>query len=187
MTLPVEASVDHEHSVPFFWPFAAALTLGEQAVETMQRNLDFAVEAGRIEHPPEPEWATANTVRLDLATMRLREFGGEGDSGTPVLIDAPFAGHSSTIADYAEGQSLVQTLMASGISNVFATDWKPANAPVEIKPDGHATLNSASKLQLRETTFRPCARLAGPWPYPVRQPRECVTGKRLIQESTHDA
>ncbi|GLK42811.1 MULTISPECIES: alpha/beta fold hydrolase [Novosphingobium] len=128
MTLPVEASADHEHSVPFFWPFAAALTLGEQAVETMQRNLDFAVEAGRIEHPPEPEWATANIVRLDLATMRLREFGGEGASGTPVLIDAPFAGHSSTIADYADGQSLVQTLMASGISNVFATDWKPATA-----------------------------------------------------------
>lgn len=48
-------STDHEHSVPFFWPFAAALALGEQAVETMQRNFDFVVEAGRIEHPPQPE------------------------------------------------------------------------------------------------------------------------------------
>jgi hypothetical protein len=103
MNLTAEVSADHEHSVPFFWPFAAALALGEQAVETMQRNLDFAVEAGRIEHPPEPEWASENTVRLDLATMRLRSFARSKSDATPVLIDAPYAGHSATIADYADG------------------------------------------------------------------------------------
>ncbi|RVT38268.1 alpha/beta hydrolase [Sphingobium algorifonticola] len=93
----------------------------------MQRNLDFAAEAGEIENPPAPEWASANTVRLDMDTMRLRAFRpSAGGSGLPVLIDAPYAGHSATIADYDQGQSLVQTLMANGLGQVFVTDWKPA-------------------------------------------------------------
>ncbi|MDR7331264.1 alpha/beta fold hydrolase [Roseateles asaccharophilus] len=114
-----------EHTVPFFWPWAAAMSLGGQALQLMKRNANFMVEADHIDHPPQPEWATPNTVRLDLKTMRLRDFGATG-SGTPVLVDAPYAGHSSTIADYAPGQSLVQTLRAHGLPHVLATDWKTA-------------------------------------------------------------
>lgn len=58
--------------------------------------------------------------------MRLRAFAQTPTSATPVLIDAPYAGHSATIADYAKGQSLVQALMENGLANVFVTDWKPA-------------------------------------------------------------
>jgi len=36
------------------------------------------------------------------------------------------AGHSSTIADYAPGQSLVETLLDAGVENVVAADWKTA-------------------------------------------------------------
>ena len=112
-----------EHSVPWFWPFAAALELEEEGMRLYRQNLDFLAEAGQLAVPPEPNWATANRVVLELDTMRLRDFGGSGD---PVLIDAPYAGHSSTIADYAKGQSLVETLLAAGVGRVLATDWKPA-------------------------------------------------------------
>jgi polyhydroxyalkanoate depolymerase len=43
-----------------------------------------------------------------------------------VLIDPPYAGHSSTIADYRKGQSLVETLLNTGLSHLLAMDWKGA-------------------------------------------------------------
>lgn len=120
------APLPAEHSVPLFWPMAAAWHLGEQALALMQRSADFATEAAIIDHPPQPAWATPNQVRLELATMRLREFTDSTAQGIPILVDAPFAGHSSTIADYAPGQSLVQVLMAAGAPRVLVTDWKSA-------------------------------------------------------------
>lgn len=118
-------SPSQEHSVPLFWPMAAALAMGNGALRCMRRNVDYALEVGRINHPPPPQWATPNTVRLDLPTMALREFAPL-DGSVPVLVDAPYAGHSSTIADYAPGQSLVGTLLESGAGSVFVPDWKPA-------------------------------------------------------------
>jgi poly(3-hydroxyalkanoate) synthetase len=115
-----------EHSVPFLWPFAAAIELGEQGLKLFERNLGFLSEARKIAAPPQPEWATANRVLLDMDTMRLRDFSAEASSDLPVLIDAPYAGHSSTIADYDRGQSLVETLMASGLRRVLVADWKAA-------------------------------------------------------------
>jgi polyhydroxyalkanoate depolymerase len=112
-----------EHSVPWFWPFAAAIELEEEGMRLFRQNLEFLAEAGELAAPPEPAWATPNRVMLDLDSMRLRDFGGQGE---PVLVDAPYAGHSSTIADYGRGQSLVATLLAAHAGRVLATDWKPA-------------------------------------------------------------
>jgi poly(3-hydroxybutyrate) depolymerase len=60
--------------------------------------------------------------------MRLRDFSTprSAASGAAVLVDAPYAGHTSTIADYAKGQSLVETLLAAGLPRVLVTDWKAA-------------------------------------------------------------
>jgi len=121
--LPAEAPA-REHSVPWFWPFAAAIELKDEGMRLYRQNLDFLAEAGEFVAPPQPDWATPNRVALDLDTMRLREFGAR--EGTPVLVDAPYAGHSSTIADYAKGQSLVETLLAAGVRRVLVTDWKAA-------------------------------------------------------------
>ena len=46
----------------------------------------------------------------------------------------PYAGHPSTIADYADGQSLVQTLKAAGCRRLFVTDWK--SATIEMRDYG---------------------------------------------------
>jgi len=116
-----------EHSVPWFWPLAAAIELEEEGTRLFRQNLEFLAEAGELAAPPEPAWTTPNGVLLELDTMRLRDFGGRGD---PVLVDAPYAGHSSTIADYGKGQSLVATLLAARAGRVLATDWKPATAPM---------------------------------------------------------
>jgi poly(3-hydroxybutyrate) depolymerase len=117
-----------EHSVPWFWPMAAAIEIEKDGLRLFQDNMRYVAEAARIEGAPPPEWATKNRVLRTFDTMRLRDFSAPGAdrSAVPVLVDAPYAGHSSTIADYARGQSLVETLIAAGLPRVFATDWKPA-------------------------------------------------------------
>jgi poly(3-hydroxybutyrate) depolymerase len=115
-----------EHSVPWFWPYAAAIELGEEGLDLFRDNLKFVGEAAEISAPPRPEWATLNHVTLDLDTMRLRDFSKPEASGVPVLIDPPYAGHRSTIADYAKGQSLIETLTGAGLGRVLAADWKAA-------------------------------------------------------------
>jgi poly(3-hydroxybutyrate) depolymerase len=122
-----------EHSVPWFWPFAAAIEFGEEGMRLFQDNLKFLTEAQLINAPPAPEWATPNRIDLELDTMRLRDFSTRrsGAKGAPVLIDPPYAGHSSSIVDYARGQSLVETLRAAGHDNVLVMDWKGATAEMK--------------------------------------------------------
>ena len=130
MTTPPQVAhhPGQEHSVPWFRPMAAAIELGEAGMKLFQDNLRYVAEAEEITAPPKPAWATSNHVLLNLDTMRLRDFSPIGymPSQAPVLIDAPYAGHSSTIADYAKGQSLVETLQAGGLKHVLVTDWKSA-------------------------------------------------------------
>jgi poly(3-hydroxybutyrate) depolymerase len=122
----------HEHSIPFLWPLAAGIELEEEGLKLVQDNLKFVAEAEEISAPPPPEWATPNRVLLELDTMRLRDFSTAASARQPpILIDAPYAGHSSTIADYAKGQSLVETLLAHGLERVLATDWKPATVAMK--------------------------------------------------------
>lgn len=111
-------------SVPAFWPMAMAASLAEQGAALYARNLKFVEEEIKIHGELRPDLATPNTVRLDLRTMKLREYGKPG--GIPLLIDAPHAGHTAMIADYHKGQSLVETLLANGIGHVALTDWKAA-------------------------------------------------------------
>jgi polyhydroxyalkanoate depolymerase len=117
-----------EHSVPWFWPFAAGIELATEGLSLFRDNLKYAAETYAFAAPPPPEWATKNDISLELHTLLLRDFSSatRADRGIPVLIDAPYAGHSATIADYARGQSLVETLLASGLGRVLVTDWKSA-------------------------------------------------------------
>jgi len=120
----VESSELSLTSVPAFWPMAMAAQLVEQGVDLYARNLRFIEEEIKIRDDLRPNLATENTVRLDLRTMVLRDYGTRG--GIPTLVDAPHAGHTAVIADYHKGQSLVETLLENGIAHVALTDWKPA-------------------------------------------------------------
>ncbi|MDR3468023.1 MAG: alpha/beta fold hydrolase [Xanthobacteraceae bacterium] len=110
--------------IPAFWPMAMAAALTEAGTALYARNLKFVEEEIRINAGLRPALATPNTVRLDLRTMQLRDYGKPG--GIPTLVDAPYAGHTAMIADYQKGQSLVETLLAGGVGHVALTDWKSA-------------------------------------------------------------
>lgn len=126
--MPATPSVKSEElaltSVPAFWPMALAAQLAERGTELYARNLRFVEEEIKIHGELRPNLATPNTIRLDLRTMKLRDYGRPG--GIPTLVDAPHAGHTAVIADYHQGQSLVATLLANGVGHVALTDWKPA-------------------------------------------------------------
>ena len=99
-------------------------TLAKGETELLAKNIKFVEEDIKIHEGLRPKLATPNVVRLDLRTMVLRDYGRPG--GIPTLVDAPYAGHSAVIADYAKGQSLVETLLANGIGHVALTHWKSA-------------------------------------------------------------
>ena len=103
---------------------AMAMTMLEDSAELYAKNLKFVEEEIKIYDELRPILATSNQVRLDLRTMVLRDYGKPG--GIPTLVDAPHAGHTAVIADYHDGQSLVQTLLANGVGHVALTDWKSA-------------------------------------------------------------
>lgn len=115
-----------EHSVPLFWPMAAAFALEAEGLGLFRKNLQFLGEAAKLDHGLAPRFATANTVALELHTLRLRAYGDAQSGARATLVDAPYAGHTATIADYHAGQSLVATLLATGLRRVFLTDWKSA-------------------------------------------------------------
>jgi len=110
--------------VPAFWPMAMAASLLQQGAELYARNVKFVEEEIRIHEELRPNLATPNAVRLDLRTMKLRDYGRPG--GIAALVAAPYAGHTAMIADYHKGQSLIETLLANGVGHVALTDWKSA-------------------------------------------------------------
>lgn len=112
--------------VPCFWPLCLAKRLAETRLDTLRKNVAFVdtVHRTHVRKPP-PEWSTPNTPRLALHTMALRDFS-RGADGAFTLVVAPYAGHSSTIADFRKGQSLVETLLDHGVERLCVTDWKSA-------------------------------------------------------------
>jgi poly(3-hydroxyalkanoate) synthetase len=79
----------------------------------------------------EPVWTTKNQISLELPSMRLRQFGGSRE-GTPTLVCAPLALHDATLTDFAPGHSLIAALQASGLRNVFVTDWRSASPEIRL-------------------------------------------------------
>lgn len=117
----------YDHSVPWFWPLAYAMEAEEAGLDVFAENMKAIAEVEKVEAPPSPKWATKNRVLLDMDTMVVRDFSRRAENhALPVLVDPPYAGHHSTIADYQKGQSLVETLLDAGLPRVLAMDWKPA-------------------------------------------------------------
>jgi poly(3-hydroxybutyrate) depolymerase len=122
-----ETEATLEHSVPGFWPFMALAELGEVGMHVFRHNLGFAEEALKIDHGLHPKWVTKHQVMYALDTLTLRNFSPEAPAdAVPTLIDPPYAGHPSTIADFATGQSLVQVLLDAGLRRVALMDWHSA-------------------------------------------------------------
>lgn len=111
-----------EVGVPLFWPFG----LTQVGLELTERTLKFVAEIEKTQvKRPAPQWSTPHQVALELHTLMLRDFSVNHDA-PPVLVLPPYAGHSSTIADFQPGQSLVATLLHNGCARVLAADWHSA-------------------------------------------------------------
>lgn len=117
--------------IAFLWPALAAASASDLAASFAQQFVDFAVGTENGRAPREPQWATPNTIALELKTVRLRDFS-TGQEGTPVLLCAPFALHGATVADFAVGHSLVAALRDSGLKRLFVTDWRSATADMRF-------------------------------------------------------
>ena len=107
---------------PMLWPYAAT----KFAVDTMFWWIDRSAERAPAEDAPPLTWTTPNKVALELCTMRLRDFS-RAQRGQPVLICGPYALHSTLIADFAAGHSIIERLQQSAIDRIFLTDWRSAS------------------------------------------------------------
>ncbi len=124
------------------WPALAAAVASEMAESFAKEYVDLAAQADTDKVVPEPQWATPHTIKLDLKTVRLRDFS-TAPYGTPVLLCAPLALHSATVADFAPGHSLVAALRSAGLQRIFVSDWRSASTDMRFIgiDDYLATLN----------------------------------------------
>ncbi|MBI5318983.1 alpha/beta fold hydrolase [Bradyrhizobium sp.] len=107
---------------PMLWPYAATKLAMDSFFWWAHRGSAHPAPGNT---PPLP-WTTPNKVALELTTMRLRDFS-QRHSGQPVLICGPFALHTTLIADFAPGHSIIERLQQSGLDRVFLTDWRSAS------------------------------------------------------------
>jgi len=120
-------------SVPLFWPMAFAAQAFKQGQEMMDKQLRFLEEEAKLHAVHHPRMATRHRERLRLRTLTLREYGSAdtAQATPPTLVVAPYAGHTSVIADYGQGQSLVETLLGHGVEHVLLIDWHSASADMK--------------------------------------------------------
>jgi poly(3-hydroxyalkanoate) synthetase len=107
------------------WPLAAAALAAKANVRFLEDLMSSVTGKRNVSSSLSLPWTTSNTVALELASMRLRNFSTE-TGGLATLICAPYALHSATIADFAPGHSVVEALYQGGLSRVFVTDWRSA-------------------------------------------------------------
>ena len=114
---------------PWLWPVLAATYAGEAALQALRQSLTLDDSTEPI--GPDPAWTTPHVVRLDLPTLRVREFSN-GSEGLPTLVVAPFALHGATLVDFAPGHSLVESLLGEGPAQVCVVECKSATASMRF-------------------------------------------------------
>lgn len=126
MTSQEAVNIAPTFNVPFFWPVTIAADMAEQGLALVAHNVKFIDEEMRLHGGIKPSLATAHKLRLKLRTLDLCDYSAPHASGIPTLVDAPYAGHTSMIADYHDGQSLMQVLRSHGVGPLYLTDWHSA-------------------------------------------------------------
>jgi poly(3-hydroxyalkanoate) synthetase len=109
-------------ALPFLWPLLAAASV---TAATASFLADLAKSATDGAQAPVPVWTSPNRVRLELGSMRLRDFSTQPD-GAPVVLCAPYALYEATVADFAPGHSIIEVLQGAGHDRLFVTDWRSA-------------------------------------------------------------
>ena len=100
----------------------------------MQDILDFQefFYYATVAKRKKPGWSTPNKIASELNCFSVRKFESSNEKQIPTLILPPFAGHYSTIADYAKEQSLVKHLNDFGINHTYSLDYKSATQEMKF-------------------------------------------------------
>lgn len=110
----------------FLWPMLMAASASGAAASFMRSLAEGW--GGRPRAEPcgtAPGWASDNAVTLELPTMQLRDFS-RATHGQAALICAPLALHGATVADLAQGHSVIEALHRYGQQRLWVTDWRSA-------------------------------------------------------------
>src|ERR1700738_5279797 len=84
------------------WPLAAAALAGRANVRFLEDLMSSVSGKRSVSSSLSLPWTTSNTVALELASMRLRNFS-IGKGGLAPILCAPYALNDATIADFAHG------------------------------------------------------------------------------------
>lgn len=107
-----------------FWPALAAAETGVAMARQMVGALSPLADDERAPGP-EPVWASANEIALELGSVRLRRFAAGQVGRRPILVCAPYALHDARIADLCVGHSLMAVL-ARGGAPLYLVEWLSA-------------------------------------------------------------
>ncbi len=118
-----------------------------------KRNVEFLKEISR---ECRPEWFSKNKIILKHTAFNFRQFSKR--KGEIYVVTPPQAGHSSTICDFYDGQSLVQTIMSTAKNpTICAMDYKPCTS--KRKNEGFEDL--IIQLLIATNTFKKPFNLIG--------------------------
>src|SRR5258707_10277121 len=104
------------------WPFAAAALVGKANVRFLEDLMSSVSGKRSASSSLSLPWTTSNTVALELASMRLRNFS-TGTGGLPAILFAPYSLHAATISDFAPGHSAVEGVCPGGFWRVIVPSW----------------------------------------------------------------
>src|SRR5258706_5099617 len=96
------------------WPLAAAALAGKANVRFLEDLMSSISGKRSVSSGLSSPWTTSNTVALELASMRLRNFSTE-TGGLATLIFSPYALNSPTLADFAPGHTPIKALGLGGL------------------------------------------------------------------------
>lgn len=113
----------------FLWPARIAAEASRAAAGLMAEMAGL----GRGEEEPASAWATPHSVRLALDALVIRDYSADpAPADLPTLVVAPYALHHATLADFAEGHSLMAALRAGGVRRLFLAEWRSATPAMKL-------------------------------------------------------
>ncbi|WP_075217653.1 alpha/beta fold hydrolase [Mongoliimonas terrestris] len=113
----------------FLWPARMAAEASRAAAGLMAEMAGL----GQAAEEPASAWATPHTVRLTLEALILRDYSADpSPADVPTLVIAPYALHHATLADFAEGHSLMAALQAGGVRRLFLAEWRSATPAMRL-------------------------------------------------------
>ncbi|MBK5960589.1 poly(3-hydroxyalkanoate) synthetase [Rhodoplanes elegans] len=120
------------------WPMLAAVSASEATAAFLHEIARRAATDEGLRPPlARPSWTTPHRTELTLPSLTLLDFSATspaaaGPAPPPTVVCGPYALHGATVADFAPGHSLVETLLACGRRDLHLVAWRPATPSMRL-------------------------------------------------------